>query len=66
MTPLLTTSPRRKPDDEPSEEADDEPNAEADDESDAPPDFEADMHELQGELGDDWILRFSVHATALG
>jgi hypothetical protein len=25
------------------------------------PDFEADMHELQEELGDDWILRFSVH-----
>jgi hypothetical protein len=25
------------------------------------PDFEADMHELQARLGDDWILRFSVH-----
>jgi hypothetical protein len=25
------------------------------------PDFEADMHECQAELGDDWILRFSVH-----
>jgi hypothetical protein len=24
------------------------------------PDFEADMHELQAELGDEWILRFSV------
>lgn len=24
------------------------------------PDFEADMHELQAELGEDWILRFSV------
>ena len=24
------------------------------------PDFEADMHELQNELGKDWILRFSV------
>jgi hypothetical protein len=24
-------------------------------------DFEADMHELQAELGEDWILRFSVH-----
>jgi hypothetical protein len=24
------------------------------------PDFEADMHELQAELGKDWILRFSV------
>ena len=25
------------------------------------PDFEADMHDLQAELGRDWILRFSVH-----
>ena len=25
------------------------------------PDFEADMHELQARLGDDWLLRFSVH-----
>jgi hypothetical protein len=25
------------------------------------PDFEADMRELQAELGDDWILSFSVH-----
>ena len=24
------------------------------------PDFEAEMRELQAELGDDWILRFSV------
>jgi|Tabmets5t2r1_1033131.scaffolds.fasta_scaffold01112_6 hypothetical protein len=24
------------------------------------PDFEAEMHELQGELGEDWVLRFSV------
>jgi hypothetical protein len=34
----------------------DEPGAE----SEAAPDFEADMHELQAELGEDWILRFSV------
>jgi hypothetical protein len=26
-----------------------------------PVDFEAEMHELQAELGEDWILRFSVH-----
>jgi hypothetical protein len=25
------------------------------------PDFEEEMHELQEELGDDWILHFSVH-----
>jgi hypothetical protein len=51
-------------DDEQSTEADDEQSAEADDEqsaeSEAPPDFEADMHELQAELGERWILRFSV------
>jgi hypothetical protein len=29
--------------------------------NDAPADFEADMRELQAELGDDWVLRFSVH-----
>jgi hypothetical protein len=29
-------------------------------ESEAPPDFEADMRELQADLGEDWILRFSV------
>ena len=28
---------------------------------DPAPDLEADMHELQAKLGDDWILRFSVH-----
>jgi hypothetical protein len=38
-------------------EAGDEHSAE----SEPPPDFEADMHELQAELGEDWILRFSVH-----
>jgi hypothetical protein len=52
-------------DDEKSAEADDEPSAEAEDEESGesestPPDFEADMHELQAELGEDWILRFSV------
>jgi hypothetical protein len=61
-------------DDEPTGEADDddededEPTGEADDDSDddesaedeSPPDFEAGMHELQAELGEDWILRFSV------
>jgi hypothetical protein len=26
-----------------------------------PPDFEAEMHDLQAELGEDWVLRFSVH-----
>ena len=52
-----------KADDESSAEAD-EASAEADDDDSAEngeaPDFEADMHELQAELGEDWILRFSV------
>jgi hypothetical protein len=26
-----------------------------------PPDFEAEMRELQAELGEHWVLRFSVH-----
>ncbi len=47
-------------DDEDSAEADDEDDDEDSAESEASPDFEADMHELQAELGEDWILRFSV------
>jgi hypothetical protein len=52
-------------------EADDERGSAEDDEdedkdedstgSEAQADFEADMHDLQAELGEDWILRFSVH-----
>jgi hypothetical protein len=34
--------------------------SDAEDGSAEAPDFEADMHELQAELGEDWILRFSV------
>jgi hypothetical protein len=56
--------PSGEADDQPSGEADDQPSGEADDESsddsETPPDFEDEMHELQAELGDDWILRFSV------
>jgi hypothetical protein len=51
-------------DDELSAEADDEDGAEADGEdsaeSEAVPDLEADLHELQAELGEDWILYFAV------
>jgi len=46
--------------DEHDGEADDEPDVRDDAERKAPPDLEADMHELQAELGEDWILRFSV------
>jgi hypothetical protein len=37
-----------------------EAEAETGAEREPAPDFEADMHELQAELGEDWILRFSV------
>ena len=54
-------------DDEPDDEFDDEEDDEPEDEDDepdaqgkAPPDFEADMYDLQEELGEDWIVRFSV------
>jgi hypothetical protein len=56
-------------DDEPDDEVDDEREDESTDEADresngdseSPVDeFEAEMHELQAELGEDWILRFSV------
>jgi hypothetical protein len=64
-TPEANGEPEAEAEDESGDEADDEPRAEADDEDDTenepPPDFEADMRELQAELGDDWILRFSVH-----
>ena len=59
--------PSAEADDEPSAEADDQPSAEADEqptaESEAPPDLEADMRELQAQLGEDWIVSFSVHGN---
>jgi hypothetical protein len=52
-------------DDETDEKADDEPDAEGDEEPEGESDsaideFEAEMHELQAELGKEWILSFSV------
>jgi hypothetical protein len=56
-------------DEEPGAEADEEPRGEADEESDEDeesgelddgPDLETALHELQAELGEDWILYFSV------
>ena len=57
-----------EPSDEPSDEVEDEdledePDDEEDDvsqETEQKPDFEADMRELQAELGDEWVLAFSV------
>ena len=43
-----------------SEDTDDEAEGEQSDGSGSPPEFEAEMHDLQAELGEDWILRFSV------
>jgi hypothetical protein len=55
---------RAEADDDDRAEAGDEERADADDEPSAeregPPDFEEEMHDLQAELGEDWILRFSV------
>jgi hypothetical protein len=63
--PLLARSiareiARREHTDGASEGAEADGEDEQSSESEAPPDFEADMHELQAELGEDWILRFSV------
>jgi len=49
-------------DDEASAEA--EEDAEDEDDDEAPTAFEEDMYELQEELGDDWIVRFSVQNDA--
>jgi predicted secreted protein len=64
--PLLARSiakeiTRREPPEptgEQSQASDEQPDPQASDER---PDFETDMHELQAELGEEWILRFSVH-----
>jgi hypothetical protein len=58
--------PDSEADEEPDAEADEEPDAEADEEPDSQgdeeqPDFEANMHEFQAELGEEWVLHFSVH-----
>jgi hypothetical protein len=51
--------------DDPDAEQDDDPDAEQDDDPDAddeaPRDFEGDLHEFQAELGEEWIVSFSVH-----
>ena len=57
--------PRDEVEDEDLEDEDleDEPDDEEDDvsqETEQKPDFEADMRELQAELGDEWVLTFSV------
>ena len=71
----LEDEPTDEGEDEPTDEVEDEPTDEVEDEAadedepddedeDEPgeqaPDFEADMRDLQEELGDEWILRFSV------
>ena len=54
---IAAQDPPESPDDG---EATSDGDAPTDGEAQAP-DFEADMHDLQAELGGDWILRFSVH-----
>jgi hypothetical protein len=65
--------PEAEADQEPDDEGDEQPDAEADGEPDSgadeepdsegdgeQPDFEANMHELQDDLGEEWVLHFSV------
>ena len=49
---------RREPPESPEGQGDAE--GERPEEGGKPPDFEAEMHELQAELGEEWVLRFSV------
>ncbi len=52
---------RREPPEAPeAPEAASGPDGEAPDAGAEPPDFEAEMRELQAELGEEWVLRFSV------
>ena len=53
---LAAQDPPESPDDGEASDGDARTEGEA-----QAPDFEADMHDLQAELGRDWILRFSVH-----
>jgi hypothetical protein len=52
--------PEDQQSDEPEDQQSDEPEDQQSDDSEAPLDFEAEMQELQAELGEDWVLRFSV------
>jgi hypothetical protein len=49
---------RREPPESPEGQGDAE--GERPEEGGKPPDFEAEMRELQAELGEEWVLRFSV------
>jgi len=57
--------PELEADEQPDQDDEEQPDLEADEQPDQDdeeqPDFEANMHELQGDLGEEWILRFSVH-----
>jgi hypothetical protein len=55
-----STEPEDEQSTEPEDEQGTEPENQQSDDSEAPLDFEAEMQELQAELGEDWILRFSV------
>ena len=56
--------PEDEVEDEPEDEVEDEPEDEVEpedeDEGEQEPDFEADMRDLQEELGDEWVVTFSV------
>ena len=52
---------RPRPNGNGASEASEESKSEKGDEQPQQTDLEADMHEFQAELGEDWILSFSVH-----
>jgi hypothetical protein len=51
---------RREPPEAPEGEGEGVAEGERQDGGSEPPDFETEMRELQAELGEDWVLRFSV------
>ena len=52
--------PEDEVEDEPEDEDEDEPDDEDEADGEQEPDFEADMRDLQEELGDEWVVTFSV------
>jgi hypothetical protein len=60
LTGAANGAAERKKDRQPQRDRDDEQRSDDEGESEGGIDFEAEMHDLQAELGEDWILRFSV------
>ena len=52
--------PEAEEDEEPEDDEEEEPEGDEDDAEEEVSAFEEEMHELQEDLGEDWIVRFSV------